>query len=121
MIRKYIEACENGRINPERSIANWRTAWRHACGEASLNGLRFHDLRHTAATKLLEEGTPIAVVAHILGWTASTAVRLAKRYGHIRPEVQRQALDAVATTEIRSSVNRILRQLESKLESEVPN
>jgi integrase len=114
-------ACENGRIDPERSIANWRTAWRRACREAGLNGLRFHDLRHTAATKLLEEGTPIAVVAHILGWSASTAVRMAKRYGHIRPDVQRQALDAVATAEIRPGVNQIVHQVENALESKLPN
>jgi integrase len=60
-------ACENGQVDPERPIVNWRTAWRRACREAALDGLRFHDLRHMAATKLLEQGTPIAVVAQILG------------------------------------------------------
>jgi integrase len=114
-------ACENGRIDSQRPIANWRTAWRRACRDAGLDGLRFHDLRHTAATKLLEEGTPIAVVAHILGWSASTAVRMAKRYGHIRPEVQRQALDAVATAEIRPSVNQIVHQVENRIEFKLPN
>lgn len=114
-------ACENGRIDPERPIANWRTAWRRACREAGLAGLRFHDLRHTAATKLLEQGTPIAVVAHILGWSASAAIRMAKRYRHIRPDVQRQALDAVATAEIQPTVNQIVHQEESALESKRPN
>jgi integrase len=114
-------ACENGRVDPERSISNWRTAWRRACREAGLTGLRFHDLRHTAATKLLEEGVPVAIVAHILGWSASTAVRMAKRYGHIRPEVQRQALDAVATTDIRHGVNQIVHQVESTIQSKLSN
>jgi integrase len=62
-----------------------------------LAGLRFHDLRHSAATKMLENGVPIATVAQVLGWSASTAVRMAKRYGHIRPEAQRQALESIAT------------------------
>jgi integrase len=105
-------ACENGRVDPERPIENWRTAWRHACDDAGLGSLRFHDLRHTAATKLLERGTPFAVVAQILGWSASTAVRMAKRYGHIRPEVQREALEAVATAEIHRDVNQIVHQVE---------
>jgi len=114
-------ACENGRVDPERSISNWRTAWRRACREADLTGLRFHDLRHTAATKLLEEGTPIAIVAHILGWSASTAVRMAKRYGHIRPDVQRQALDAVATADIPHTVNQIVHQVKSTIQSKLSN
>jgi len=62
-----------------------------------LTGLRFHDLRHSAATKMLENGVPIATVAQVLGWSASTAIRMAKRYGHIRPEAQRQALESIAT------------------------
>jgi integrase len=113
-------ACENGFIAPQRPIANWRTAWRHACRDAGLKGLRFHDLRHTAATKLLEQGTPIPVVAQILGWSASTAVRMAKRYGHIRPEVQRQALVAVATDEIQAAVNQIVHQAEREVEFKLP-
>jgi integrase len=108
-------ACENGRIDSENPIANWRTAWRRACHEAGLTGLRFHDLRHT------EEGTPIAVVAHILGCSASTAVRMTKRYGHIRPDVQRQALEAVATPEIRSGVNQIVHQVDNTLQSKLSN
>lgn len=63
-----------------------------------LSGLRFHDLRHSAATKMLEKGTSIATVAQVLGWSASTAIRMAKRYGHIRPEAQRLALESIATT-----------------------
>jgi integrase len=114
-------ACENGRIDPGRPVANWRTAWRRACRAAGLAGLRFHDLRHTAATKLLEQGTPYAVVAQILGWSASTAVRMANRYGHIRPDVQRQALDAIATSEIQGSVNQFVHQLGSEVESDRAN
>ena len=110
-------ACETGKIDPEWPIANWRTAWRRACRQAHLPGLGFHDLRHTAATKLLEQGTPFAVVAQILGWAASTAVRMAKRTGHIRPEVQRQALEAVATPEIQTTVHQIVHQVEGVLKS----
>jgi hypothetical protein len=46
---------------------------------------------------MLENGVPIATVAQVLGWSASTAIRMAKRYGHIRPEAQRQALESIAT------------------------
>jgi len=143
-------ACENGEIDPRQGISNWRTAWRRAtrsvrctaCGDTqdpgktcrnpecradirkvknSLDGLRFHDLRHSTATKLLEQGTPFAVVAQILGWSASTAVRMAKRYGHIRPEVQRQALAGVATQEIQTGVHQFVHQPGRALQSTLPN
>jgi integrase len=114
-------SCENGKVDPGRPIAHWRTAWRRARREAGLAGLRFHDLRHTAVTKLLEHGIPIAIVAQILGWSASTSVRMAKRYGHIRPEIQRQALESVATTEIQPGVHQIVHQEENALESKKLN
>jgi hypothetical protein len=75
----------------------------------------------TAATKLLELGQAFAVVVQILRWSASTAVRMAKCYGHIRPEVQRQALEAIATPEIQLPVNQIVHQLGSAVISTVPN
>jgi hypothetical protein len=41
---------------------------------------------------MLEAGIPFSVVASIMGWSASTAVRMAKRYGHIGQEAQKQAV-----------------------------
>ncbi|HET9176902.1 MAG TPA: acetyl-CoA C-acyltransferase [Terriglobia bacterium] len=88
---------ETGHVDPSRLIANWRTAWHRACELAGVSRLRYHDLRHSAVTKMLQNGVPIATVAQVLGWSASTAIRMAKRYGHIRPEAQRQALELIAT------------------------
>jgi integrase len=93
-------SCENGKIDLAQPVSHWRTAWSRACKDAGLPGLGFHSLRHSAVTKLLENGVPFAVVAQIAGWAPSTAVRMAKRYGHIRPEIQRAALDKIATDEI---------------------
>lgn len=109
--------CENGKIDASRPIANWRTAWRNACEDAGLGGLRYHDLRHTAATKMLENGVAFATVAQVLGWSASTTARMLKRCGHIRPEAQRKALETVATPEIQSTVNQIDNQTADVLES----
>ena len=61
------------------------------------------------------------MVAQILGWSASTAVRMTKRYGHIRPETQRRALEAVATEEVQAAVNQIVHQAESEIKSDLPN
>jgi hypothetical protein len=86
-----------------------------------LAGLRFHDLRHSNSYQTLEQGTPFAVVAQTLGWSASTAVRMVKRYRHIRPETRRQALAGIATPEIQAGVNQFVHQPPRALESRLPN
>ena len=43
---------------------------------------RFHDLRHTAVSRMLNAGVPMAKVAKIAGWSTATMVRMAARYGH---------------------------------------
>jgi len=61
---------------------------------------RFHDLRHTAVTRLLEAGIPYPVVASMMGWSAATAIRMAKRYGHIGSHALRGAADVLGRFEI---------------------
>jgi hypothetical protein len=50
---------------------------------------RFHDLRHTAATLLLEQGVPIKMVSAMLGHT-SIAIA-ADIYSHVTPALERAA------------------------------
>jgi integrase len=79
---------------PTKPIGRWKEAWEAAKIRAGVK-CRFHDLRHTGCTRMLEAGVPFSVVATIMGWSASTTVRLAKRYGHIGQSAQRLALDAL--------------------------
>ncbi len=43
---------------------------------------RFHNLRHTAVSRMMNAGIPIAKVAKIAGWSPATMVRIAARNGH---------------------------------------
>ncbi len=52
---------------------------------------RFHDLRHAAATFLLAQGVPLRVVMEVLGH--STITTTANVYGHVLPELARDAMD----------------------------
>jgi integrase len=61
---------------------------------------RFHDLRHSAVTRLLEAGIPYPVVASVMGWSAATAIRMSKRYGHIGQKALRDAMDVLCSGEI---------------------
>lgn len=44
---------------------------------------------------MLEASVPFSVVATIMGWSASTTVRMSKRYGHIGHSAQRRAVGAL--------------------------
>jgi len=77
-----------------KPIGRWKEAWEAAKLRADVQ-CRFHDLRHTGCTRMLEAGVPFSVVATIMGWSASTTVRMSKRYGHIGQSAQRLAVDAL--------------------------
>ena len=53
---------------------------------------RFHDLRHTACTRMLEAGTQFPIVSSIMVWSPGTTVMMAKRYGHIGQEAFKKAV-----------------------------
>jgi integrase len=80
--------------DPAKPIGGWKEAWEAAKVRAGVP-CRFHDLPHTGCTHMLETGVPFSVVASIMGWSASTTVRMAKRYGHIGDRAQRLAVDAL--------------------------
>lgn len=77
-----------------KPLGSWKTAWSNARGKADLR-CRFHDLRHTAVSRMLEAGVPLAVVASLLGWSASTTTKMAQRYGHIGDTAHRDAVAAL--------------------------
>ena len=66
--------------------------------KAKLRDIRFHDLRHTAASLMLNYGVPVLVVSKILGHSkTSTTLDV---YGHLIPVMQEQAariMDEVIT------------------------
>ncbi len=80
--------------DPTRPIGRWKEAWESAKTKAGVS-CRFHDLRHTGCTRMLEAGVPFSVVATIMGWSPSTTVRMSRRYGHIGQTAQRNAVNAL--------------------------
>lgn len=55
--------------------------------------MRFHDLRHSAASLLLAEGTPVRLVSELLGHSdVKTTLSI---YAHSIPGAQEQAASAM--------------------------
>ena len=63
------------------------------CEVAGVRKIRFHDLRHSAASLLLERGIELIVVKDLLGHAQiNTTVDI---YAHVRLRLQRQAIEAM--------------------------
>ena len=54
---------------------------------------RFHDLRHTAITKLAEQGVPDSTMKALAGHVHE---KMLERYRHIRMAAKREAVEALA-------------------------
>jgi integrase len=61
--------------------ANTR-AWREALKRAGIVDFRWHDIRHTWASWLVQNGTPLFVVQEMGAWQSEGMVR---RYAHLGP------------------------------------
>ena len=119
-------ACEHGHVDPARNQHSFRTAWRSLtrvirCPEcdksqgpgktcvnreckadirnirSSLDGLRFHDLRHHAITELAESQVSDQTIMAIAGHVSQ---KMLARYSHVRTEARRQAVLALSAKPI---------------------
>lgn len=64
------------RVFPEVMTRAWNTAVRNA----GLTDFRFHDLRHSAASRLVQSGANLVEVAQLLG---HKDIRMTQRYSHV--------------------------------------
>ena len=72
----------SGVVFPVSPVA-LRGLWRRAFGRASIEDLRFHDLRHKATSGFLERGLKVMEVASITG---HKDLRMLQRYTHLQVE-----------------------------------
>jgi integrase len=57
---------------------------------------RFHDLRHTACTRMIQSGVPIPIIAQLVGWSLSTMWEMAEKYRHFSQEELRKAVETIS-------------------------
>lgn len=58
------------------------TAWRAALKRADIKNFRFHDLRHTWASWLVQAGVPLSALQEMGGWES---IEMVQRYAHLAP------------------------------------
>ncbi len=66
-------------------------------GSAGLRRIHFHDLRHSTATLLLEQGVDLVAIKELLGH-AHIGVT-AGVYAHVRLRLQRDAIDTLGSAD----------------------
>jgi len=85
---------DNGLIFPSSigtpmNPSNLRKDFNQLLGQAGLQKIRFHDLRHSAASLMLNNGIPVIVVSKILGHSKPSVTL--DVYGHLYNEMQDKA------------------------------
>ena len=78
-------------INPKtnKPYTDLKKSFKKVLMNANIENFRFHDLRHTVATRLVEKGIDLVVVQEILGHSKLTTTQ---RYAHPVPQ---RKLDAI--------------------------
>jgi integrase len=67
----------------------FRSAWEAALAGANIDGFRFHDLRHTFASWLVQRGRTLKEVQEALG---HQTIAMTMRYSHLAPDHLRAAV-----------------------------
>lgn len=79
----------NGQGQPE----DYKKAWNGALKRAGIEGFRYHDLRHTAATNLAKSGATTLELAQITG---HKTMQMLKRYTHLTENETRGPIERMS-------------------------
>ena len=77
-----------------QGIKDVKTSFGRACKRAEIEDFRFHDLRHTFASRLVQQGVSLYEVMHLTG---HKSFEMVQRYAHLAPDFQERAIGALNT------------------------
>jgi integrase len=76
---------------PDTPIGSWKSAWKQAKKVAQIE-CRWHDLRHTAVSRVAAGGATDGTLQAIFGWMSPAMIG---RYSHVRNEAMRKAVSVL--------------------------
>ncbi|TET71857.1 MAG: helix-turn-helix domain-containing protein [Candidatus Aminicenantes bacterium] len=82
-------------LNPatKKPFLDMKTPFKRACRISGIEGLRFHDLRHTFATRLVANGVDIETIKELLG---HHSIAITQRYLHSSDDRKRKAVEILS-------------------------
>jgi len=81
-------------LGEKERFSNIFYSFKQACKKAGIKDMRFHDLRHTAATLMITGGSDLVTVSQLLG---HSDIKMTMRYAHPTPENKRNAVNILAS------------------------
>lgn len=92
-------------VFPGRSgeLTNTKRSWRRVLTAAGITAFRWHDMRHTFASRLVQKGVPLYVVSELLGHGSE---RMTRRYAHLAPNQGQAAVGHLVHTIITATTRR---------------
>ncbi len=76
-----------------RTVKDFRNAFSNACKKTGISGKRFHDFRHTFASRALENGASPVAVKNVLG---HSRLRTTETYLHASWESMKKAVESIS-------------------------
>ncbi|HHB1475236.1 TPA: integrase [Yersinia enterocolitica] len=88
---------QDGTLTPavRKMRVDSNSSWRLALKRAGIENFRFHDLRHTWASWLVQAGVPLSILQEMGGWES---IEMVRRYAHLAPNhltKHAQQIDAI--------------------------
>ena len=80
---------ESGEERPQRDINRF---WETVCKRSGIDGVRIHDVRHTAAAIMVSAGLSLPLIGSVLGHTQPQTTH---RYAHLMDHAVRAAVDGL--------------------------
>ena len=81
--------------NPDtgKPLTTVKRAFKSACRRAGIEGLLFHDMRHTFGTRLIQSGVDIETVRDLMG---HHSISVTQRYLHTNEKRRRDAVESLS-------------------------